>query len=199
MPKIALRAVIGGDNVGKTSVSVKSDSPDTISVNKTLVFCGAISAIDPERVRALPCDSCWLLFLAAPFCSAHSSQLAEKRIFIIANSPDAYGVDRCLADGACLRSRGRGGLLPSEGVSDGGVLPQGRTATRSPAQLPAAAACGRNGCDEFVAIECTALMLQRSLKFHRVMLAKRPAPLPWKGADAADRYRSIPPLAFSGS
>ena len=39
------------------------------------------------------------LTLAAVLCGNVSAQ-AENRIFIIANDPDGYGVDRCLATGA---------------------------------------------------------------------------------------------------
>ena len=39
------------------------------------------------------------LTFAAFLCSNVSAQ-AEKRIFIIVNDPDGYGVDRCLATGA---------------------------------------------------------------------------------------------------
>ena len=39
------------------------------------------------------------LTLVAVLCSNVSAQ-AEKRIFVIANDPDGYGVDRCLATGA---------------------------------------------------------------------------------------------------
>ena len=38
--------------------------------------------------------------VAAALISARTPALAEKRIFIIANNPDAYGVDRCLSSGA---------------------------------------------------------------------------------------------------
>lgn len=36
--------------------------------------------------------------LLAFACTA-SPALAESRIFIVANQPDGYGIDRCLADG----------------------------------------------------------------------------------------------------
>ena len=38
--------------------------------------------------------------LAAVILPAQVSRAAEQKTFIIANSPDAYGVDRCLAFGA---------------------------------------------------------------------------------------------------
>jgi len=39
-----------------------------------------------------------LVFAATLY--ANVSAQAEKRIFIIANNPDGYGVDRCLSSGA---------------------------------------------------------------------------------------------------
>ena len=39
------------------------------------------------------------LTAAATLCSSLSAQ-AEKRVFIIANNSDGYGIDRCLADGS---------------------------------------------------------------------------------------------------
>src|SRR5437588_9016037 len=39
------------------------------------------------------------LAFAAVLCGSVAAQ-AERRIFIIANDPDGYGVDRCLATGA---------------------------------------------------------------------------------------------------
>jgi hypothetical protein len=37
------------------------------------------------------------LLLAAASVLAASSALADSRVFIIANQPDGYGIDRCLA------------------------------------------------------------------------------------------------------
>ncbi|KAB2875940.1 MAG: hypothetical protein F9K38_14230, partial [Pseudorhodoplanes sp.] len=42
---------------------------------------------------------CALLIFALTLLGT-TAAIAEKRIFIIANSPDAYGVDRCLATGS---------------------------------------------------------------------------------------------------
>ena len=52
------------------------------------------TASDPHANRLAPfrCRRCCL--------GSATAALAEKRIFIIANSPDAYGVDRCLSSGA---------------------------------------------------------------------------------------------------
>src|SRR3954447_9249426 len=80
---------------------------------------------------------------------------AEKRLFIIANSPDDYGVDRCLATGATCgamvataycKARDFELAASFRKVDRGeitGVVP---TNSKS---------CPRGGCNEFVAIECS--------------------------------------------
>jgi len=82
------------------------------------------------------------------------SAQAEKRIFIIANDSDGYGVDRCLASGASCgagaataycRSREFNQAVSYRRVDKDditGAVPATRTACRGAA------------CDEFVAIEC---------------------------------------------
>ena len=82
------------------------------------------------------------------------SAWAEKRIFIIANNPDGYGVDRCLAEGghcgavaaaAYCRSRAFGQALSFRKVDRDeitGAIPVNSVA------------CGGGNCEAFVAIEC---------------------------------------------
>lgn|SRR5271156_6248214 len=81
---------------------------------------------------------------------------AERRIFIVANDPDGYGVDRCLASGA------------SCGATVANSYCQGREFTQAlsyrkvdrdditgaiPTSGPGA--CKGSNCDDFVAIECS--------------------------------------------
>jgi hypothetical protein len=81
------------------------------------------------------------------------SAQAERRIFIIANNPDGYGIDRCLASGASCGAAAATAYCRSrdfdransyrrvERTEITGVVPAGSTAC--------------NGlCNEFVAIEC---------------------------------------------
>ncbi len=80
---------------------------------------------------------------------------AEKRVFIIANSSDGYGVDRCLATGAeCgktvansyCRSRefARAIAFRNVGRDDiTGAIPAGPNG------------CHGRSCDSFIAIECS--------------------------------------------
>jgi hypothetical protein len=81
---------------------------------------------------------------------------ADKRVFIIANNTDGYGVDLCLASGeACgaaaanfyCRSREFGKALSYRKVDRDditGAIPTGSSGS-----------CRGDHCDEFVAIECT--------------------------------------------
>ena len=86
---------------------------------------------------------------------AATSALAEKRIFIIANNADGYGVDRCLANGencgkavaaAYCRSQQFAQVVSYRKVDrdeiTGAVPRTGRKA------------CRGSACNEFVAIEC---------------------------------------------
>ncbi len=92
--------------------------------------------------------------LAAVLLSAAAAQ-AEKRVFIIANSPDDYGVDRCLATGeSCgqaaassyCRSRQFARALSFHKID--------RNDVTGAVPTSAAAPCKGGTCEDFVAIEC---------------------------------------------
>jgi hypothetical protein len=92
------------------------------------------------------------LSLAAYLLSAGPAS-AEKRIFIIANQPDGYGVDRCLAtQGSCgtaiansyCRSRDFEQALSYRKVDPDDVS----------GAVPVSGSCQGSGCTAFVAIEC---------------------------------------------
>ena len=89
--------------------------------------------------------------LLLPACA--TTALAEKRTFIIANSPGAYGVDRCLATGATCGAAAAAAYCQSKQFTAAGSF---RKIERDEitGAVPTSGACGRNGCDEFVAIEC---------------------------------------------
>jgi hypothetical protein len=93
--------------------------------------------------------------IAAIVLGATAAQ-AEKRVFIIANNADGYGVDRCLASGggcgttvanSYCRSREFAQALSFRKVDRDditGDIPSGGTS-----------ACPGGACDNFVAIECS--------------------------------------------
>src|SRR5258707_12005036 len=94
------------------------------------------------------------LTFAAVLCSNVSAQ-AEKRIFIIANNPDGYGVDRCLATGATCGVAIATAYCKSRDFSQAGSF---RKVDREEitGAIPAKnASCPGGSCDEFVAIECS--------------------------------------------
>jgi hypothetical protein len=94
------------------------------------------------------------LALAAALCGNGAAQ-AERRIFIIANNADGYGVDRCLATGATCgvavataycKSRDFAQLQSFHKVDRDEITGAVRGSSES---------CRGGSCDEFVAIECT--------------------------------------------
>ena len=80
---------------------------------------------------------------------------AEKRIFIIANNADGYGVDRCLATGATCGTPIANAYCQSREFA---LAASFRKVDRDeitgavPSSNPA---CRGGACDEFVAIECS--------------------------------------------
>ena len=94
------------------------------------------------------------LAVAALLCGSVSAQ-AERRIFIIANNADGYGVDRCLATGATCgvavataycKSRDFAQLQSFHKVDREEITGAVRSGSET---------CRGNSCDEFVAIECS--------------------------------------------
>jgi hypothetical protein len=80
---------------------------------------------------------------------------AERRIFIIANNADGYGVDRCLATGAACgvavataycKARDFAQAQSFHKVDRDEITGAVRSSTES---------CHGSSCDDFVAIECS--------------------------------------------
>ena len=85
---------------------------------------------------------------------ASTAAQAERRIFIIANNADGYGVDRCLASGgscgaavatAYCRSREFAEALSFRKIERDEIA----------SAVPAAGTDCKGTCQDFVAIECT--------------------------------------------
>lgn len=91
---------------------------------------------------------------AATLCGLATAH-AETRLFIVANNPDGYGVDRCLASGArCghpiaaayCRSRAFARAVSFRKVARSditGTIPEGGSSR-----------CPPGGCADFIAITC---------------------------------------------
>src|SRR5271165_406857 len=95
-----------------------------------------------------------LAVLAAVLATAGAAQ-AEKRLFIVANNGDGYGVDRCLASGAACGGAAANAYCHSH---EFGQALSYRKVDRDditgaiPSSGPGA--CHGANCDDFVAIEC---------------------------------------------
>jgi hypothetical protein len=82
------------------------------------------------------------------------SARAEKRIFIIANNADGYGVDRCLASGAtCGKAVATAYCQAREFAKAASFRKVDREEITG--TIPASSgSCRAGACDQFVAIEC---------------------------------------------
>lgn len=97
---------------------------------------------------------CALLVCAAALLGS-TAALAEKRTFIIANSPDAYGVDRCLATGASCGAAAAAAYCESKQYAKAASYRKVDRDEITGAVSSAGNACRGGTCDEFVAIECS--------------------------------------------
>jgi hypothetical protein len=84
---------------------------------------------------------------------AMSPAQAEKRLFIIANNADGYGVDRCLASGAPCGTAAATAYCTSHEFNKALSF---RKIDRDDltGAIPTSTGCKGAHCDEFVALEC---------------------------------------------
>jgi hypothetical protein len=94
------------------------------------------------------------LFTAIAFAAAITSSVAraEKRVFIIVNNADGYGVDRCLATGARCGAAVATAYCRSRHFVQAASY---RKVDRDEITGAAPSTNGTSARDEFVAIECT--------------------------------------------
>jgi hypothetical protein len=79
--------------------------------------------------------------------------LAEKRTFTVANNPDDYGSDRCLAASAPCGTAAANAYCRARDFVE--VLSFRRVDRATPAVAVAASDCPNGRCDALVAIECS--------------------------------------------
>ena len=93
-------------------------------------------------------------FAAFSLLACGAPAQAENRIFIITNSADAYGVDLCLVDSSACGATAASAYCQSKQFAKATSY---RRVERDEitGAIPVSMSCGRNGCDDFVAIECT--------------------------------------------
>jgi hypothetical protein len=91
--------------------------------------------------------------VAVLFCTAAQ---AEKRLFIIANNSDGYGVDRCLTSGgACGQTVANAYCHSHEFTEAVSVNKVDRDDITGAIPASGPGSCRAGACDDFVAIECS--------------------------------------------
>jgi hypothetical protein len=80
---------------------------------------------------------------------------AEKRLFIIGNNPDGYGIDRCLANGAaCGRTMANAYCRSRQFTEALSFRQVDREEITGGVSSTAPRGCTGGTCNDFVAIEC---------------------------------------------
>ena len=92
----------------------------------------------------------------AAILAALAPAQAEKRLFIIANNADDYGIDRCLATGTACGTAAATAYCRSHEFSKAlSFRKVDRDDITGAVPTAGGSGCKGAGCDEFVAIECT--------------------------------------------
>ncbi len=82
------------------------------------------------------------------------SASAEKRMFIVANNPDGYGVDRCLATGARCGQPIAAAYCQARDFATAVSYRKAERDDITGTVAGEAERCATGNCDAFVAIEC---------------------------------------------
>ena len=93
---------------------------------------------------------------AAAVLFSAGAALAEKRLFIIANDADGYGVDRCLSSGApCGETVANTYCRAHEFAQAVSYRKVDRDDITGAIPTSGPGSCKGDSCDDFVAIECS--------------------------------------------
>jgi len=96
-----------------------------------------------------------LMILTCAVAFGMTPARAEKHVFIIANNPDGYGVDRCLASGASCGAAVASAYCHSREFAEASSFRRIDRDEITGAVPANASFCRGSGCEEFIAIECT--------------------------------------------
>ncbi len=91
----------------------------------------------------------------ATLVGASAGQASERRIFIVANNSDGYGVDRCLASGAHCGAAAATAYCKSREFAQAVSFSKVDKDDITGAVPASTQACRGSRCDEYVAIVCT--------------------------------------------
>jgi hypothetical protein len=95
-----------------------------------------------------------VLYACVLLCSA-TAAFADSRVFIIANQPDGYGVDQCLANGEKCGSYAARAYCQSRDFAQATAYRRvDPTEVTGAVPVSAGENCTRAGCGEYVAITC---------------------------------------------
>jgi hypothetical protein len=92
--------------------------------------------------------------LACVGLMAASAASADSRVFIIANQPDGYGVDQCLARGDKCGAHAARSYCRSRDFDQASSYRRVDPDEITGSVPKARASCHHSGCDEYVAITC---------------------------------------------
>ncbi|WP_315833129.1 hypothetical protein [Bradyrhizobium prioriisuperbiae] len=86
-------------------------------------------------------------------CSA-TVAFADSRTFVVANQPDGYGIDQCLANGDQCGSYAARAYCQSRDFAQASTYHRIDPAEVTSAVPASAETCSHSGCSEYVAITC---------------------------------------------
>ncbi len=92
--------------------------------------------------------------LIAAFASISSPSLADSRVFIIANQPDGYGIDQCLANSEHCGASAARAYCQSHEFTQASAYRRLDPDEVTGAVPVSTGACRGGACDEYVAITC---------------------------------------------
>jgi hypothetical protein len=95
-----------------------------------------------------------LLSVAVVFCLAGTAQ-AERRMFIVANDADGYGIDRCLATGAKCGAAAANAYCKMQAFAEATTFRKADRGDITGAVVTDAATACRGATCDVVAITCT--------------------------------------------
>ncbi len=99
-------------------------------------------------MRSLP------VLLACLFVATASAASADTRVFVIANHPDGYGIDQCLANGEECGAHAARSYCQSRDFAQATAYRRVDPDEVTGSIPKSGDACTRAGCSEYVAITC---------------------------------------------
>jgi hypothetical protein len=123
-----------------------------------LIIFNVLSLFQTGQLPAPLIDRCSMrplsALLACMFLLAASAAVADSRVFIIANQPDGYGIDRCLAKGEQCGAHAARSYCQSRDFAQASAYRRVDPDEITGSVPKAGKNCNHAGCNEYVAITC---------------------------------------------